>query len=316
MRAPFLKGREMKFKVVLLLVIALAAAAVAAAGERDQEAENEFKRIMDELSAKRRTLPMTQLIDLGERLLLDFVEKYPGTEAEGSARITLGQIYYGSKRFGECVKQIESYFGAGYTGRGREDSVARQVLGSAYIAVGRFDDAEKAFSAIAAAGSGADDKTRVMAAQMLERMSILKRLVIGGKAIDFTAEATDGRELSLEQYRGKVVLLDFWATWCAPCRQEMPNVKKVYSDYNGKGFDIIGISMDQSREQFETYISEQDIKWRQVFDGKGWMAELGQKYAVSSIPATFLIDRNGVIRYKDLRGDALEDAVKELVAEK
>jgi peroxiredoxin len=96
----------------------------------------------------------------------------------------------------------------------------------------------------------------------------------------------------------------------------MPNVKKVYDAYHDKGFDIIGISMDNSREQFDTYVSQNGIEWRQIFDGKGWKAEIGQQYAVVSIPATLLLDRDGVIRFKNLRGDELEKAVAELVAGK
>ena len=95
----------------------------------------------------------------------------------------------------------------------------------------------------------------------------------------------------------------------------MPNVKKVYKEFNGKGFEIIGVSLDESREKFQRYLKEQDIAWPQIFDGKGWNSEVGRSYAVNSIPATFLIDRGGRIRFRNLRGEELYEAVKTLIEE-
>ncbi|HER44359.1 MAG TPA: TlpA family protein disulfide reductase, partial [Candidatus Eisenbacteria bacterium] len=92
-------------------------------------------------------------------------------------------------------------------------------------------------------------------------------------------------------------------------------VKKIYDDYHDKGFDIIGISMDNNRQALDSYLEEQGMKWRQIFDGKGWKAEIGQLYAVSSIPSTFLLDKQGKIRYKNLRGGELADAVEKLLKE-
>ena len=127
--------------------------------------------------------------------------------------------------------------------------------------------------------------------------------------------ASDNGEISLDQYRNKIVYVDFWASWCKPCRQEMPNVKKAYNDFHGKGFEILGISLDDSSAKFRGYVDEQAIPWPQIFDGKGWNSEVGKLYAVNSIPTTFLLDRNGKIRHRNLRGDDLYEAVKTLIAE-
>ena len=93
-------------------------------------------------------------------------------------------------------------------------------------------------------------------------------------------------------------------------------MKAIYSDFHGKGFEILGISMDMNEASFEAYVRQEGMSWPQVFDGKGWTTPVGRLYAVNSIPATFLIDRSGTIRYRDLRGEALREAVEELTEER
>ena len=139
--------------------------------------------------------------------------------------------------------------------------------------------------------------------------------LIGKNAIDFKVKNLDGKELSLKQYRGKVVLLDFWAVWCGPCRAEMPNVKQVYEKYKDQHFEIIGISLDNDKLKLLAYLKEQGATWPQFFDGQGWNNEVAQMYKVRSIPAMYLIDGEGVIRKANVRGPALGVAVDELVQE-
>ncbi len=134
---------------------------------------------------------------------------------------------------------------------------------------------------------------------------------IGRPAPKFTATDVNGTLISLSAYRGKVVLLDFWATWCIGCRMEMPDVKQLYDKYKyDKDFVIIGIDLDTDQEQMETYIRKQNIAWPQIPDvirGEGQVAQL---YRVDLLPATFVIDKNGIIRYTDLSGPELERAVQ------
>ena len=125
----------------------------------------------------------------------------------------------------------------------------------------------------------------------------------------------DDNDLSLEQYRGKVVLLDFWAVWCGPCVAEMPNVKQVYEKYKDANFQIIGISLDESRDKLVAYLETEGITWPQFFDGNGWKNQVAQMYGINAIPHTYLIDGEGVIRKANVRGRALEPAVAELVRE-
>ena len=135
------------------------------------------------------------------------------------------------------------------------------------------------------------------------------------KAIDFQVKDLNGNPLSLKKYRGKVILLDFWATWCGPCLVEMPNVKRVYQKYKDQNFQIIGISLDTSRSNLRSYLRREGITWPQFFDGAGWKNSIAQKYGVNSIPRMYLIDGDGLIRKKNVRGRALEVAVAELVRE-
>ena len=115
----------------------------------------------------------------------------------------------------------------------------------------------------------------------------------------------DGKPVSLADYRGKLVLIDFWATWCGPCIAELPNVKAVYEKYHDKGFEIIGISLDTDEAALRKFIRKNQLPWRQVFDGKRWETPLVQQYSVRGIPAQFLIDREGRVISVEARGERL-----------
>jgi peroxiredoxin len=152
--------------------------------------------------------------------------------------------------------------------------------------------------------------------QQAAAKKIQSGLAEGSKFPDFSEKDTAGKPLAIANYKGKVVLLDFWATWCGPCVHELPNVIKTYDAYHKQGFEIIGISLDKDQEKLTSFTKEKNMTWVQYFDGLGWQNKLAVKYGVNSIPATYLLDGQGTIIGKDLRGEDLDKAVAKAVAKK
>jgi peroxiredoxin len=149
-----------------------------------------------------------------------------------------------------------------------------------------------------------------------ERLVALKAVAIGQKAPDFTLNDADGNPVSLYSKLGgntKLLLVDFWAAWCGPCRQENPNVVKVWKEYNKKGFDVFGVSLDRSKDDWLKAIKDDNLTWTHVSDLKYWDCAPAKKYAVSAIPSNFLLDGEGVIVGHNLRGEALAQKVKEVL---
>ncbi len=136
---------------------------------------------------------------------------------------------------------------------------------------------------------------------------------IGQEAPEILLPSPDGSQMALSSFRGKVVLIDFWASWCGPCRKEMPNVVKAYAKFKDKGFEIFGVSLDQDRDRWVEAIAKDGMTWPQVSDLKYWESAPARLYNVQSIPYTVLLDKEGKILYKNLRGAALEEKLAELL---
>lgn len=135
---------------------------------------------------------------------------------------------------------------------------------------------------------------------------------IGKDALSFKQADALGQLIALSDFKGKYVLLDFWASWCIPCRQENPKVLEAYNKYNKKGLEILGISLDDKRTDWLKAIADDALPWKQVSDLKGWNNEVSVLYSVYSIPQNFLIDPQGKIIAKDLRGPELEAALSKI----
>lgn len=132
------------------------------------------------------------------------------------------------------------------------------------------------------------------------------------KPLEMKFTAVDGREVDLAKMRGKVVLIDFWATWCGPCVAELPNVLKAYKELHPKGFEIVGISLDSDKQKLEAFVKENGMEWPQFFDGKGWKNEISTTYDIQSIPAMWLVDQKGMVVDTSARG-GLEEKVAKLL---
>ena len=157
-----------------------------------------------------------------------------------------------------------------------------------------------------------DTKSGKNIKKMLDAMTSVE---IGSVAPDFSAPSPDGKMISLKESMGKVTLIDFWASWCGPCRKENPNVVAMYNELHDKGLNIIGVSLDKEgdAEKWKEAIAKDGLTWNQISNLKFWKEPIAEQYNVKSIPATFLLDASGKIVAKDLRGEELKAKVKELL---
>ncbi|HAN78837.1 MAG TPA: alkyl hydroperoxide reductase [Bacteroidales bacterium] len=146
-----------------------------------------------------------------------------------------------------------------------------------------------------------------------DRVATLKAVAVGQAAPEITQLNPEGVNVSLSELKGKLVLIDFWASWCGPCRQENPNVVKLYNDYNAKGFEIFGVSLDESKEKWVEAIAKDSLVWKQVSDLKGWSSAAAKLYGVNSIPHTVLVGTDGKIIAHGLRGEELRAKVAEIL---
>ena len=142
-----------------------------------------------------------------------------------------------------------------------------------------------------------------------------KKTAVGTKFVDFEMQTPDGKSVKLSDYvgKGKVVLVDFWASWCGPCRREMPNLVEAYAKFKGKNFEIVGVSLDQDGAAWKEAINKLNMTWPQMSDLKFWQSEGAQLYAVNSIPHTVLIDGDGTIIARGLHGEELQTKIAEAV---
>jgi len=146
----------------------------------------------------------------------------------------------------------------------------------------------------------------------LEEIEKLRKLAVGSEAPEIALPDPDGNVIKLSSLRGSYVLIDFWASWCGPCRKENPNVVRLYQLYRDHGFEIFGVSLDRTAEDWVKAIADDGLSWPQVSDLKYFESEAAREYNINAIPATILLDRDGKIIGKNLRGKMLEDKLAEL----
>lgn len=151
--------------------------------------------------------------------------------------------------------------------------------------------------------------------KLMDRLPVLEATSVGQMFTDLKGKTPDGKEIALSDYagKGKYVLVDFWASWCPPCRKEMPHIVELYNKYKAQGFEIVGVSLDDKNADWEKGIKDLNISWAQISDLKGWKSDLAAAYAVNSIPQTFLLDKDGKIIAKGLNAEELSITLEELL---
>jgi peroxiredoxin len=149
--------------------------------------------------------------------------------------------------------------------------------------------------------------------RIAERLVVLKRSDLGEPMLDFTQNNMDGQPVKFADFKGKYVLVDFWASWCGPCRAENPNVLKAYNEYKGKNFTVVGISLDDKGDKWEKAVKDDHMPWTELSDLKGWKNEVAAYYGIQAIPCTYLVNPQGKIIATYLRGEALHKKLAELL---
>ncbi|MDP4664181.1 MAG: TlpA family protein disulfide reductase, partial [Salibacteraceae bacterium] len=142
----------------------------------------------------------------------------------------------------------------------------------------------------------------------------MRKLAPGSPAPEISLPQPNGEMLSLSDLKGQYVLIDFWASWCGPCRRENPNVKRVYEKYHDKGFEILGVSLDKAANAWTAAIAQDGLTWKHVSDLQYWNSSVVPEYQITGIPLTVLVDKEGNIIAKNLRGPALEEKLAEIFA--
>jgi len=254
------------------------------------ELENEYQAFEESLSI---------FADKQEAIITDYwaADSVGDEEAKNAARDRMDALD------GEKQEQVRAYL------KENGSSPVSAYLGYYYLS---FEGGHEELDAIIASLDpelAASPYVKIMA----ERSAKLKKVAIGQPAINFALESPDGKQISLADFKGKYLLIDFWASWCGPCRAENPNVVAMYEEMKDKDFDILGVSFDTKREKWLEAIEADKLTWSHVSDLKGWSSEAGQLYAVNAIPHTVLLDKEGTIIAKDLSVEELKEKLGELL---
>lgn len=204
-----------------------------------------------------------------------------------------------------------------------EGSLAEKMKAVEKGASAQFEAFEKVYAEYVDAAEGGDKAKAQSMEPQLEKLyaaytaaqdSLLRELVYGMKFTELEMNDLEGKPVKLSQWAGKgnCVLIDFWASWCGPCRQEMPNVVANYKKYHDKGFEIVGVSFDSKSDAWKKAVSELGMTWPQMSDLKGWESAGAKAYGITSIPASVLLDAEGKIIGMNLRGEALGEKLAEI----
>lgn len=223
------------------------------------------------------------------------------------------------------IQAIETQRDADFA-KGGSALMVRNVLAAAETLLREFPDRPEPYDMLVDVGFELDDEparqlfTRVhespVASAGAKKTSALQlaRLAHLGQPFALKFTTLDGAEFDSTQHRGKVVVIDWWATWCPPCVKDLPEFRETVKRYESRGVVFVGISLDSNREKLTTFVAQEAVTWPQFFDGQGWKNKLATEYSIRSIPAVWLVDKRGVLRHTDGR-EALPAKLDRLLAE-
>jgi len=272
-------------KIALLFTVAVLATGFNAAAQTTNAVPDELHALVGQIQAKITSGKTTEADLAGELQQFDVIlAEEKGAKTEDAAQI----VYMKAMLYVEVLNDPDK--------------------GVALIKTLKADYADTKY------GKHADDMLAAIDKQAASK-KIQAGLDSGLDFPDFAEKDLNGNAISVGGLKGKVVLVDFWATWCGPCRAELPNVIATYKKHHGEGFEIIGVSLDSDRDKLDAFLKKQDgMTWPQYFDGQGWSNKLATKYGVEAIPFAVLVGKDGKIIGKELRGEALEAAVATALA--
>ena len=258
-------------------------------------------------------------------LLYQGMDKFPASAQILNEAL---QIYLEEKRYDEAVKLLDERAKNFQKKAQHQILIAKQqILQPLIEPLLEEGKTEKAFSYLQKiADSGYRGFHQIMNNPLYEPLrrhaefkEVIKKISentgLDKPALDFTVSLTSGSTYTLSAQKGKVVLVDFWSTSCPPCIKELPNISAIYKANKERGFEVISISLDDSKEKLNAFLTAHPMPWNTVFSGKGWNDDTAKLYEILSIPAQWLVDRKGVLRYFDVRGDDLNTAVEKLLSE-
>lgn len=233
--------------------------------------------------------------------------EHPTGRSTLETRTTIGQLLEMAGDAHAAEVEFASVIAAATTGDYAAKATA--LLTQLYLDQGRLDEVSRLIHQ-----AGANHLDRVWIDRLTAMLTAERLAPVGQPFPDFALRDLTGQLHVLSDYRGKVLLIDVWATWCPPCVAAMPEILADYSQMHSQGLEILGVSLDQEKPQLQTFITEHQISWPQIFDGQGWQGAFAKSYQVTAIPESFLIGRDGILLKRRAVGRTLTDAIRAALA--